>query len=308
MRLRPTTQEEHDAIMHGIFDKLEQGEQPDPFEVEIFCTSITRDIRHQFTFCDEYRFRDYYFRNLDYRPVPEHLKMSESDHQQLDEFAQDWYERVVLVTNHSSQTLQHIAKEAIGEIKRMLPEFSRNGFLVKNRLYQHKLKKIMLMSRYIHFKIVYDYFLGMKRPEIIIPSKFGEVIFNDVSLSHIYTRHYAAGEKQYQPDQSFFGPDIHFNSVHRIILLVLGWITKNNIDITQPVNKAISFRFKNEYYQLYLDRTYIQRKGHKGNIHILRVASLFPVNDQTILDHIATLVPHVVSKDLTLFEQNEKPV
>jgi hypothetical protein len=304
MRLKPITQDEHDAIMHGIFDKLEQGEQPNPFEVEIFCTSITRDIRHQFTFCDEYRFRDLYFRNLDYRPVPEHLKMSEFDHEQLAEFAQDWYERVVLVTNHSSQTLQHIAKEARGEIKRMLPEFSQNGFLVKNRLYQHKLKKIMLMSRYIHFKIVYDYFLGMKRPEIIIPSKFGEVIFNDVSLSHIYTRHYAAGEKQYQPDQSFFGPDIHFNSVHRIIFLVLGWITKKNIDISQPGKKAISFRFKEEYYQLYLDRTYIQRKGHKGNIHVLRVASLFPVNNKAILDHIATLEPNEVSKNLIIYEQN----
>ncbi|MBG6234747.1 hypothetical protein IWX76_001315 [Pedobacter sp. CAN_A7] len=229
--------------------------------------------------------------------------MSKGDYEELDRFAEVWYARVVLVTNHSSQTLQHIAKEARDEIKKMLPEFLQNGFLVKNRRYEHKLKKIMLMSRYIHFKIVYDYFLGMKRTEIIIPSKFGEVVFNDVSLSHIYTRHYAAGEKQYMPDQSFFCPDVHFNSVHRIIVLVLGWITKKNINITEPINKAISFRFKKEYYQLYLDRTYTQRKGLKENLQILRVASLFPVNNEAILGDIATLVPHEVSKNLIVYEQ-----
>jgi hypothetical protein len=303
MKLKPITAEEHNALMERLMHTVQNGEKLNPFEVDIFCMSIRRETKHQFTFCDEYRFRDYYFRDLDYRQVPAYLQMSEAEKQELDEFADDWHNRVVLVTNHSSQTLQHIAKEARKEIKRINKEFSHNGYLIRNILYRHKLRKTMLISRFIHFKILYDYFLGKKKPEISIPSKFGEVIFDDVSLSHIYSRHYAAGEKQYEPDQSFFGPDIHFNSIHRIIRLVLGWISKNNINIVQPVNKAISFKYKGIYYHLYLENAIIQRKGHKGNISILRVSSLFPLNNPDLINTMAALTSHIVSTDLVIYEQ-----
>jgi len=59
--------------------------------------------------------------------------MTEREVEELDQFADEWYNDVVLISNHSSQTLQHIAKEARIEIKQMSKEFSHNGFVVRNK-------------------------------------------------------------------------------------------------------------------------------------------------------------------------------
>jgi hypothetical protein len=302
MKIEPKTDAEYHSLNQQLFDKAREGKKLSLFELDFFCVCLNRDLRIKFPICNEYRFRDYYLRNLDYRPVPVQYQLTEVERQELDEFAEDWYNNVIL-NERCSQTLLHIRRETKKEIKQMSKEFQYNGFLVKSKLYQAKLKKILWMSRYIHFKIVYDFFLGSKSYEISIPSIFGEVVFNDFSLAHIYTRHYAGGEKQYSPDQSFFSPDIHFNSIHRVVILVLGWINKQNIPIKQLINKAISFKYKNEYYHLYLDRVLIQRKGHKGNISVLRVNTIFPINDRNILQNILTGVPHNVSRSLIIYEQ-----
>jgi len=303
MRIKPKSEQEHNSINEDLHRRASSGEKLSTIEIDYFCNCLRRDLRLNFSICDEYRFRDYYFRSLDNNVGSQFPMLTDEELKELDLFADGWYNKIVQIPNHSSQTLQHIAKEARKEIKLISKEFSYNGYLVRSNLYQQKLKKIMWMSRFIHFKIVYDYFIGYQKTEIVIPSKFGEVIFNDVSLAHIYTRHYAAGEKQYLTEQSFFSPDIHFNSIHRVIILVLGWITKNNIQILKPISKAITFKFKEHYYQLYLDNTFVQRKGQKGNISILRVKSLFPVNDKIILSKISHLNGHQVSKDLIIYEQ-----
>jgi len=71
MRIKPTSAAEHNALNEDLHKKVELGQKLNPFEVQFFCTSLRRDLRVNFSMCDEYRFRDYYFKNLDYRPVPE---------------------------------------------------------------------------------------------------------------------------------------------------------------------------------------------------------------------------------------------
>jgi hypothetical protein len=303
-RIYISTPDEHQLTMESLLDRALAKDPLSIMETEIFCTRLTRESRATFSICDEYRFRDYYFSSFSYGTIPEHLKLSEAQKDELNHFADDWYENVILVQNHKSLVLQQIAKEARREIKQMEKEFSHNGFLVRNFLYKARLRKISWMSRFINFKIFHEYFLGYQNNQVVIPSMFGDVIFNEVSLAHIYTRHFAAGEKQYVPDQSFFINDFHFNSIHRLILLVLSWIGKENIAINHPFGRAITFKYKAAYYQLYIDKSFMQIKG-KGNVEYLVVKSLFPVNNKDILNQIEQQVPHKVSGDLTIYEQFE---
>jgi hypothetical protein len=304
-KLKPATLTQHDfeALANQLQAKYDSGEKLTDIEIEFFCSAKRMTERVAFPFCHEYIFRDHYFRTLTYRPLPPGFELTPQQKNELDEMAQDWYTNVVLVPNHSNQTLLYVAKETRDEIKVMSRNFATKGVVAQDSVYQASLQKLLWMSRFIHFKVVYDFFLGYNPKEILIPSLFGDVLFNDYSLCHILFRHYAAGEKQYPPQQSFFTLDIQISSLHRIAALVLSWIRKANIVIAQPANRAISFKYKAEYYQLYLAHAVIQRKGHKENIPVLRVESLFPVNDADILQRISQLVPHTVSKDLTIFEQ-----
>jgi len=302
-RIKFSNEQDYISIMQNLSDRYNSGKKLNELEIDFFCYGIRPGERHKFSICEEYRYKDYYSRSSSIKPLPAGFEVTQFELEELDRMTLDWYQDVVLKTNHSSQTLQYVAAETRVDIKLMEKEFMLNGFLVKSRLYNAKLKRLLMMSRFIYFKVKFDFFLGYTRNEIVIPSIFGDVIFSDYSLTHVLFRHFAAGQKQYNPEQSFFSEDIQISSLHKFVFLILSRITKSGIKIIHPVNKAISFKYKATYYRLYLGRATIQRKGYKGNINILHVKSIFPINDQAILNEIAQLKGHQVSKNLIIFEQ-----
>lgn len=296
-------EQEFRKVAESLHAKYNAGKKLNLAEIDFLCNALVPEERKTCSLCDEHRFRMLYFRSLQFVNDPKYPKLEVDEIEELKRFGYEWDEKVIQVENHSSKTKLFLRKEALKEISQMSLEFRDSGYLVKNNRYDAKLLHILYMSRFIHFKVEYEFFLGNENREILIPSSFGVVTFNEYSFIHILSRHYAAGVKQYPPNQGFFSNDVRISSVHRLIFLVLGWIQRMGIVIAEYLKRPISFKFKGMYYQLYLDHAYKQEKGHKGNIQILRVNTLFPVNQSSIIAEINTKEAHSVSKSLTIYEQ-----
>lgn len=301
-RLSINNQEDFENKLKEVQEKFENGSKLSPIEIDFFCSMIRPGSKGDFDICKEYHFKDYYFRSMKHSSMPKSLELTKSQEEELEAMALEWNEKVLMEGGQMSQTKYLVAKETRIEIKKMAVEFSANGFLVKSRLYDERLKNILLLSRFIHFKVEHDFFLGYFPKEISFNTTFGEIVFDDSSLVHILFRHYAAGAKQYRPDQSFFSLEVTISSLHRLCFLVLAHISKRGIPITKPINKAISFRYKGEFYQLYLGSGYIQRKG-VGNVLLIKVKSIFPINSEKLMEEIVTKTPHQVSNHLVIYEQ-----
>jgi len=108
-RIQIYSEEKHQAIMEELFDKAQSNKALSAMETEIFCTRLTRESRATFSTCDEYRFRDYYFASFSNRPIPEQYRLSDSQKYELNRFADDWHEKVVLVQNHKSAVNSYYA-------------------------------------------------------------------------------------------------------------------------------------------------------------------------------------------------------
>lgn len=294
-RIKKSTQEQFGQTAHEIFDRYQNGEKLSELEIQFLCSATPPIDRGGLDICREYYFRDLYFMETGNIPSPFGRTISETERVELWKMAAEWHDYVKKHQNGKSKVLRQVYKELTKEIKLMEVEFQHNGFLVRGFLYQAKLRKILWMSRFVHFKVTHDIFLGYDTKEFLIDSTFGPVVYDSTALVHILIRHYAAGQKQYSPVQSFFSKDVMISSLHRLLTLVLGHIKKNGIKIKQPLNKAISFKYKQEYYQMYLS---VEKKT---SVYIVK--TIFPVNDHKIINSIKTLNAHVISKTLTIYEQ-----
>ena len=276
--------------------KYESRETMTPYEEHFFCRCIRfQDIR-QYPFClDEY-FRVMYLQK--HPQMPQELRSAQEKDEDVYKIMIDSWGKTVNVANHKDHLLNMATAETRKELKALrksipiINNFKKSDFFEKREslLAWTKYRYIIIKNIWVEefHSVPYKLYLDNQ-----------EIIFDEESLAHILSRHFAQTMKQYLSEKSFFTKDFLHTELHKRLEDVFSSIDYNGMYRNQPLGD-INFKLNGTIYKIYTEEKDLQIKGKKKVIR--RMASFFPLEHPGKLKKLDALYyEYAVEKNLSVF-------
>ena len=283
-------------IFEVLKEKAIKQEELTEQEKEFFCLGVKISTRNDGTWedyacCDNYKFKNLYltyFRDLTggssfskvngmtiYKVEPNE---AQQDLQYLYHKSDEW-DLVVQKANHNRQLLQQISVETRNDLRNLanLPEFANDPFIKGSFKYIFKRRAILLQSKYIYC-IALEIFEKLKPADLLLEINSTQIEFNEFSLIHILSRHFAEIAKQFNTNKSFHSEDFKPRILSVQLKEILRDIDASKLLAGKSIAK-IGFQKNRIDYVIYTSEKEKSIKGNKGNIVYRRLDTFFPVSD-----------------------------
>jgi DNA-binding ferritin-like protein (Dps family) len=279
-------------IFQTLKDKVSKGETLSEHEKEFFCMGIKyqngENEAKTYSECENVKFKFLYlvyYTDLSgglkyHKPVNGKIKEVEpgevqEDLKYLNQKNNEW-EPVIAKNNHTEQLLQQLAKETREHIKEFdkLPEYK--NIFSKGKKYLFKRKAIILHSKYIYCKAL-ENFERLNPDDKIYEIDGKQIEFNEYSMVHILSRHYAQSAKQYKTNKSFHIKDFDYRTISIDLKNIIKKIDESNLYSGKSIKK-IPIQFKGIDYLIWTEQKTKPVIG-QGNVSFIRLQSFYPVID-----------------------------
>lgn len=297
---------EANRMFTDIKNRVDQGRQINYYETFHFCDflwMLSRKKAEGMNFLDYYICDDYFFLYAfkqywgDLNGIYEHFEwtvgrkaITKTEIQQevikLDQISKTW-NSIINTINHSEALLNLISKEARDEIKELdnQPEFNEYGFLNKNFNYQHKLKFILLRSKFVYLKVkeLFDE-MGVSTWSLNLGPRAIEL--DTYSMLHILSRHYPIGQKHVRLDKSDHDRSIHPNDIVSTLTQLFSLIPTGLIPKLD--SNKIFFEFENRMYVIWIVPANKPAAAGGGHVQFERIGSFYPLEETAEVNRVKT--------------------
>lgn len=202
--------------------------------------------------------------------------------------------------NHSDKTLQITVKETRKELKKLSDQFLITDRFYSSEEYEQDKFRLLAWSKYRYLIIQRILETEIKGDAYKLYLNGQEILFDQHSLAHIFTRHYGETMKPYISGKSHFTKDFYHEEIHLAIEDVFTRIDKSGFYSNESVDK-ITFRYKGTLYRIYCKPAKKSVKG-QGLVHFIRLSTFFPLEEQGMLDELAiNFSEKQIDEGLTVF-------
>jgi hypothetical protein len=208
---------------------------------------------------------------------------------------------VIDVTNHSNSLLQYVSKETRDQIALLdkRPEFydmySKGGWL-----YKYQKMKIVLQLKYIYLATI-EVFESMKSDDFLLFLNGCEIEYNEYSIVHILSRHFAALTKPFDTGKSYHNMDFLPKQLNLQLKEIFKMISDTGLYVNDSIQK-ISFVYKGIAYSVHTNSDRFKQIKGKGNVAYTRVETFYPIEIQKELIEIQqNYLLKEVNNDLSVY-------
>lgn len=302
-------------IFEDLKKKAQNGEEMSEHEKDFFCQGVKLSrlddgrIEH-YDCCSNFKFKITYlayFHDLSghssYQKVqgtklynPERNEIS-NDIAYLARVEASW-RNTINITNHKSELLQQISKEARQDLNALEKAKGKLIFRRDRERFQLDRRKIILQSKYIYCMALQIF--EMFEPDDFILNLNGEEIeINEYSVIHIIGRHFAQTTKP-NPEKSFHIEDFAPKYLNKQLKNILNEIDESGALAGESINK-VAFQYKNIDYIIWINERTKQVKG-KGNVSYYRLETFYPVEDANEISDLKTSYSlEMVNEELSVY-------
>lgn len=204
------------------------------------------------------------------------------DLEKLYKVANDW-DMIVGKLNHADSLLQTISIETREQLKE-LDAAVLNETTKGTTHYKRKRQHLLLQSKYAYL-VTKEVLETMLPTDMILEINGQQIEFNEFSIFHILSRHYAPGTKPYNTGKSFINPDFVPRQLHLQLSEIFSKIEASGAYVNNSLQK-ISFRYKGISYRVWTKTATKQVPG-TGNVQYMRVQSFYPIEEAADLSDLA---------------------
>ncbi len=279
-------------IFETLKEKAIKHEFLSEHEKNFFCLAVKISQRpdgvwEDYPCCDNFKFQQLYLiYSKDLQGGSKYYKVNKQkvepnevreDLDYLYKKAEDW-EEIIHKVNHKDQLLQEISIEARKDLKNLdnLPEFVNGLYSKGSFLYIFKKRTILLYSKFIYCYAL-EFFEKLTQIDLIFEINGKQIEFNEFSLIHILSRHFAELTKPYNTKKTF-----HIRDFEPMILIahlkeVLNKIDASKVLIGKSIDK-IGFQLNGIDYLIWTSEREKFIKG-TGKVVYRRLETFYPLSD-----------------------------
>ncbi len=211
------------------------------------------------------------------------------------------WNRDINKTNHSDPILQANAQETREEMRQLFQQYLIANYNYTAQEYLDNKFKLLEWSKYRYLTAKRILEQEIRGTEYKLHLNGKEIIFDQLSIAHIFARHYGQTMKPYISDKSHFSQDFYHEEIHLAIEDVFKRIDHSGFYKNDSIEE-VTIRFKKNLYRLYCKSANKSVKGIKGAVEFTRLTTFFPLEDKEMLENLdANFEEKKIDDELSVF-------